>query len=74
MPYRKIGVMSKAGKHTRVYSSGSEYYVRFGLMETNQFPHGLALATSCKTKEESARFSSLVDDYIDEFIELNGAN
>lgn len=60
----------RIGKHTMVYMDFKDrkpvYYVRLGMLETKQFPHGLALATPCATQEEADGFADLVDAYIDE--------
>jgi len=46
---------------------GPYHYLRIGRHETNQFPHGLALADKCRTKEDvsDTLFAKLVDEYIE---------
>jgi hypothetical protein len=69
--------MAFKGKHTSVYSTSEDggliHYVRLIPIETNQYPHGLALATKCKTKEEAEGFAKLVDEYIDEWLSSDSA-
>jgi len=67
--------MAFRGKYTAVYGTSEHgeliHYVRLCPFETNQFPHGLALATSCKSFAEAKDFAKLVDAYIDEFIAIS---
>lgn len=59
-----------AGAHARAYMTSQDgkpvHYVRLGPLETKQFPHGLALATTTETREEADSFAKLVDAYINE--------
>jgi hypothetical protein len=44
---------------------GFYHYIRICGQETEQFPHGLALATKCRSKEEVESFAILVDEYLE---------
>ena len=64
--------MAFRGKYTLVYGTLENeefiHYVRICPLETEQYPHGLALATKCETEEEAKSFAMLVDAYIDEWL------
>ena len=54
-------------QHCLVYCSGDDFYVRIGQLETQQFSHGLALATTFKERKDAEKFALLVDEYLSEF-------
>ncbi|MFA6199036.1 MAG: hypothetical protein WC679_01355 [Bacteroidales bacterium] len=59
--------MNRYLEHCLVYSSGADFYIRIGQLETNQFPHGLALSTLFKERKDAEQFAQLVDDYLSQY-------
>lgn len=48
---------------------GMRCYLRFGMLETPRFPHGISLTASFDSEEEIAGFKKDVDAYIKACIE-----
>ena len=59
------------GDYTMVYYSDKKFYVRVVPIETDRFPHGLALATTFDTKADAVKFAESVEEYIKEWFTVD---
>ena len=66
-------VAKRRSKYTFIYTDYQEskeiHYVRLAPLETLNFPHGIALATTFSTRQSASDFADLVDDYIKQAFE-----
>ena len=57
-------------KHTKVYmgfkDGAAVHCVRLWVLETKEFPHGLALAPEFPDEKQAEQFADAVDNYIEQ--------
>jgi hypothetical protein len=49
---------------TAIYNDENKWYIRIITGETKRFPHGIALASSCSSKESVLAFQQEVNKYL----------
>ncbi|AFY74746.1 hypothetical protein Syn7502_02808 [Synechococcus sp. PCC 7502] len=64
-------------KYCEVYmdcDGDKPYYIRFCPLETDFFRHGVSLGTRFENREDAEEFAIKVDEYINEFINIEIEN